>query len=310
MDSNLILGAVFVATLLVVFLVANLVVSRKEIAKNVESTRDQAAIGEIPSEELLGNESDAFRYYFDTVRNADINSIELRLVRAGYFERDAVKVYNRLRLIITATIFAAAWYLLTPLLASVNAAIAPIFSAVLAGTAFILQNAVLDGLINRQQVQYRRLFPDFMDLLIVCVDAGMSIEASLDRVAQEMLKTEPTFGHHVAIINLEVRAGRPLHEALINFSHRVSLDEARSLAVLFRQSQELGSSVVKTLRVFADEMRRLRILRAEEKANALPVKMLFPMAGFLFPVNILIVLIPIMIQLLELLDGMKPAPIN
>lgn len=310
MQTNLVLGAVFLAVIIIVVLVSNLLISRQEIRKNIEATRDRVADVDLPSEEFFGNESDTFRYYFDTVRNADANSIELRLVQAGYFSRDAVKVYNRIRLIVTATTFTLAWYFISPLMSFANPAITALVSAIAAATVFILQNAVLDALINRQKVRYKRLFPDFLDLLIVCVDAGMSIEASLDRVAQEMQKTEPTFGHHVAIINLEVRAGRPLPEALLNFANRVALDQARSLAVLFRQSQELGSSVVKTLRVFADEMRRMRILAAEEKANALPVKMLFPMAGFLFPVNIMVVLIPIMIQIMKLMEGLKPGGSN
>jgi len=97
-----------------------------------------------------------------------------------------------------------------------------------------------------------------------------------------------------------------MHEALNNFASRIHLDEARTLSVLFRQSLELGSSVIKTLRVFSKEMRQKRLLMAEEKANALPVKMLFPMAGFLFPVNLIIVLVPIMMQIIELFATMSP----
>ena len=91
-----------------------------------------------------------------------------------------------------------------------------------------------------------------------------------------------------------MRAGRPLHEALTNFAFRVRLEEARTLSTLFRQSQELGASVVRTLRTYSKEMRQMRLLRAEEKANALPIKMLFPMAAFLFPVNLIIVIVPIL----------------
>ena len=134
----------------------------------------------------------------------------------------------------------------------------------------------------------------------------MSVEAAIDRVAHEFLHTKPNFGQHLSIISLEVRAGRPMHEALNNFATRIQLDEARTLSVLFRQSMELGSSVIKTLRVFSKEMRQTRIIKAEEKANALPVKMLFPMAGFLFPVNLIIVLVPILMQIMKLFSTMTP----
>ncbi|MGO7388816.1 type II secretion system F family protein, partial [Rhizobium ruizarguesonis] len=91
------------------------------------------------------------------------------------------------------------------------------------------------------------------------------------------------FGLHLSIMMLEVRGGRRLREALANLAVRLRIDEARALSVLFRQSEVLGTSVTQTLRVYCKEMRDLRIIRAEEKANALPVKMLLPLGAFLFP---------------------------
>ena len=134
----------------------------------------------------------------------------------------------------------------------------------------------------------------------------MSIEAAIDRVAREFLQTQPVFGIHLAIVSLEVRAGRPLHEALNNLASRINLDEARTMAVLFRQSQELGASIIKTLRVYSQEMRQMRLLRAEEKANVLPVKMLLPLAAFLFPVNLVMVLVPSLMRIVEMLTTMTP----
>lgn len=145
-----------------------------------------------------------------------------------------------------------------------------------------------------------------MDLLIVCIDAGLSIEMSLDRVSREFYVTDPDFGIHLAIITLEMRAGRRLHEALQHFSERVNIEEARSLATLFRQSEELGTSVTRTLRVFSAEMRDRRIITAEEKANQLPVKMLFPMALFLFPVSLVIVLVPVLITIIKMFRSIGP----
>jgi tight adherence protein C len=97
-----------------------------------------------------------------------------------------------------------------------------------------------------------------------------------------------------------------LHEALLNFSDRVRLEEARTLATLFRQSQELGASVVKTLRSFSHEMRQVRLIKAEEKANSLPIKMLFPLAAFLFPVNLIIVVVPILIVVMRMFMSLAP----
>lgn len=306
MNENLVLIAVFVAVLLLVFTAMSLIMRRRDIRQNVDDIQNEKAPLDFTADIALGSDNDNIRHYYDVQRKNDPNGLEMRLIQAGYFNRDARRVFNLIRMLITATVFAAVWYVLVNLSIVISPYIALLFAALVSAVGFILVSAVLDNMVKNNQIRYRRLFPDFMDLLIVCVDSGMSIEAAIDRVAREFIQTQPSFGRHLSIISLEVRAGRPLHEALNNFSVRVKVDEARTLAVLFRQSQELGSSIIKTLRVFSKEMRQTRLLRAEEKANALPVKMLFPMAGFLFPVNLLIVIVPIMIQLLKMMSTMTP----
>lgn len=306
MNDNLILIAVFVAVLLATFTVILMILRSRDIRRNIDEMQsDRTSIDSGP-DLALASDNDDIRHYYEVQKRNDPNGLEMRLIRAGYFNRDGKRVFNLIRLLVAAFVFVAVWYGLINFTNGVQSFIALPFAALISGVSFILVNAVLDNMGKSNQIRYRRLFPDFMDLLIVCVDSGMSIEAAIDRVAREFIQAKPSFGRHLSIISLEVRAGRPLHEALNNFSVRVDLEEARTLAVLFRQSQELGSSVIKTLRVFSKEMRQMRLIRAEEKANALPVKMLFPMAGFMFPVNLMIVLVPIMMQLLDMLSTMTP----
>lgn len=100
-----------------------------------------------------------------------------------------------------------------------------------------------------------------------------------------------------AIMTLQMRAGKPLRDALRELADRIGIDEARSLAVLFRQSEELGTSLTEALRVYSDEMRTQRILRAEEKANALPVKMVLPLGLCVFPVVLMIVMLPVILRM-------------
>src|SRR3990167_1017084 len=169
-----------------------------------------------------------------------------------------------------------------------------------------LAGAVLDHLVASNQRQFKHLFPDFLDLLIVCVDTGLSLEAAIERVAAEFNKNNSVFGQYLSIINLEVRAGRPIHAALQNFAARTNIDEAKELATLFRQSQELGSSIIASLRAYSRQMRQMRMIRAEEKANELPIKMLLPLAGFLFPVNLIIVLVPVMIRIMGMFVNLTP----
>ena len=305
MQENIILVAVFASVLLLALTVSSVVQRSRAISRNIEEATSAQGANSIV-DEALATDNEAVRYYLDVQRKARPDSVEMRLVNAGFFNRNGPKYYAAARFFASAGGFILAQVLLTLLLPSAPALGVLFFSIIFGGVCFILGSAVLDNLVSRSETANRKLFPDFMDLLIVCVDAGLSLEAAIDRVAREFLLAKPAFGTQLAIISLEIRAGRPLHEALSNFADRVGLEEAKTLATLFRQSQELGASVVKTLRVYSREMRQTRIIKAEEKANALPIKMLFPMAAFMFPVNLIIVLVPVMMVLMKTLMSMSP----
>ncbi|UWQ09867.1 type II secretion system F family protein [Aliiroseovarius crassostreae] len=305
-----VLAAIFLAVLLLAFSVVNYVSSKREVRRNIarikSTTSGRKQYQQRQLDELLSEENETARYFFEVLRNDAPDSLRPRLIRAGFFSRRAPMVFNLIRSLVAVAVFVLIWVGTYLLSSSVRPMVVLMFAVAFSGAVFILANVVLDNLGKRREREYRKLFPDFMDLLIVCVDAGLGIDAALDRVSREFLVTNPDFGTHLSIIVLELRAGRPIHEALTNFATQVNLEEARSLATLFRQSIELGSSVGKTLRVFSAEMRTLRIVRAEEKANALPVKMLFPLAVFLFPVNLVIVLVPVLIGILKMFMTLTP----
>jgi tight adherence protein C len=307
LNQTLILISLFVAVLLVTFAVSNFLVRRAEISRNIGSTRARRSETDAEIDRILGSENEEIRYYLDVVKNQPVNSLPMRLVQAGYFSKNAVLKFNILRSFVAAAVFSAVQFGTGVAFERLSTAIILILAMIAAGFAFIACSIVLENIGKRRSREFKKMFPDFMDLLLVCVDSGLGIEAAIERVTREFLLTTRDFGVQLSIINLEIRAGRPLHEALHNFSKRIALDEARTLAVLFKQSQELGASVGKTLRVFAREMRQLRIIRAEEKANALPVKMLFPMALFMFPVNLIIVLVPILMIILKMMAGLTPS---
>ena len=311
MDQILILAVVFFAALTLAYGVINAMQSRRDMRRRSDMLEKEGRrrydISNDDIDNVLGAETDQIKHCLDVLRNDKPDSLRARLIRAGFFSRSALFVFTIIRIVISVAFFAAAYVLVETLYPQTSQTITAVFAAMTAGVVFILVAAVLDRLGTRREIAYRKLFPDFMDLLIVCVDAGLSIEAALDRVAREYLLTQRDFGIHLAIISLEVRAGRPIHEAINNFAQRVNLEEARSLAILFRQSEELGSSVRKTLRVFSQEMRQLRLTRAEEKANSLAVKMIFPLALFLFPVNLVIVLVPIIISIIAMFVSLTPS---
>lgn len=170
--------------------------------------------------------------------------------------------------------------------------------AIMAGAAgYFAPGLVLSRLVTSKMREYRNGFPDFMDLMIVCSDAGMSMEAGIERVAKELDTSYPSLSQNLTLVSLELRAGRNLEDALKSLADRLSLEEVRSFATLLQQSKELGTSLSGALRVFSDEMRHKRMSLAEEKAHALPAKMSVPVTVCILPVVLMIAIIPVIVKM-------------
>jgi tight adherence protein C len=222
------------------------------------------------------------------------------LVRAGFFRSDALNYYifARIALVIVLPLLA---YVFTQLFLQ-NVPL--LFRFLVLLIALVIAILGPDAYVSRRQramsERYRQVFPDFLDLLTVCVDAGLSLEAAIDRVTGHMSKQSREFGLNLMMVGAETRAGRTMVEALESLADRLGVDEAQSLVLVLRQSIDLGSDIAEALHVFSDEMRAKRLLRAEEIANKLPVKMTFPLGLFIFPVILLVVLLPVGIRLVTL----------
>lgn len=229
----------------------------------------------------------------DTLRG----KLRVNLIRAGYFRKDAINFYVFWR--ITAVIaLPIICYLIFQLLAP-NAPFASVLVVVFIATVIGVVGP--DAFVARRQRllgrEYRNVFPDFLDLLVVCIDAGLSLEAALARITGEMTRRNRYFGINLAIMAAETRAGRSFVDALATLADRLVIPEARSLVAVLRQGIELGSDIGEALRVFGDEIRDKRLLLAEERANTLSVKMIFPLGFFILPVVLMVVLIPVLIRL-------------
>jgi tight adherence protein C len=162
---------------------------------------------------------------------------------------------------------------------------------------YVAPAVYVDKRISVRRAQHRMGFPDFMDLLVVCADSGLSMEASLERIGREMGESYPSLTANIHMTNLEIRAGRPLKDALERFADRLGLEEARQFATLINQSLDLGSSINDALRVYSDDMRHKRLSLAEEKAYALPAKLSLPMMICIFPVLFVVILLPVFVRL-------------
>lgn len=223
-----------------------------------------------------------------------LSAIRLRLMHAGFIGKSAPTWYYGARFVVLIGALAAfmmLWPLIGDAIPFLPAAIA------VAIIAHIAPGFWLDKRRDRLQSEYRNGFPDMMDLLVACVQAGLSLDAGINRVAEEIGRRYPNLNTHLGIMSLELRAGRSRTDALSGFAQRLGLDEARAFATMLRQSEEMGTSLSATLRVFADDMREKRMLYAEEKALALPAKLVVPLILFVFPSLLGVLMLPAGVRL-------------
>jgi len=147
----------------------------------------------------------------------------------------------------------------------------------------------------------QRAIPDALDLMVVCVEAGLGLDQAITRVGEEVKRTHPALSEELNLLAMELRTGVSRQEALRNFAHRTDLEEARNLVALLVQTDRFGTSIGQALRVHADAMRSTRRLRAEELAAKLPVKLLFPLIFFIFPSMFIVLLGSAVIQMVRVL---------
>ena len=168
---------------------------------------------------------------------------------------------------------------------------------VLALIGFYLPDLYLRLKIRRRKDSIVKGFPDALDLLVVCVESGMGLDAAINRVAEEIRLSSPVISDELRILNLELRAGKARIDALRNLGVRTDVDEIRSFATLLVQTDRFGTSVAQALRVHSDAMRVRRYQKAEELASKLPVKLLFPLIFFIFPALFVVILGPAAIRI-------------
>lgn len=226
-----------------------------------------------------------------------VSAVRANLNQAGFFQPGAVTWYYALRVVLAAGFPGA-----VALVVHLGGAGLSGFRLTGAITVAAIAGLVLPSLYiswrgRKMQRQSREGFPDFMDLLVVCAEAGIGIEAGVARVSRELAANHPYLGVNLHMVSLELRAGRPLTEAFQNLAGRLGIEEAHNLGSLLQQSEELGTSLTEALRVFSDEMRDKRMSRAEEKAHALPAKMAVPLTMFVFPTILIVILLPVFVRI-------------
>jgi tight adherence protein C len=166
---------------------------------------------------------------------------------------------------------------------------------------YYLPNVVLSRLVFVRQREIFESFPDAADLLMVCVEAGLGLDAALVKVTEEMRLKSEALAEELHLVNLELRAGSSREKALRNLALRTGVEEVNTFATMLIQADRFGTSIGDSLRVFSEELRTKRQLRAEEMAAKIPLKLLFPMVFCIFPALLLVLLGPAFIQVYRIL---------
>lgn len=234
--------------------------------------------------------------HYASTNGEHLKVLRRRLIQAGIFDPRAVGYFFIARTLLAVGIAVALFFIL-PMINPNKGTF--YWLIIIAGgiAGYVGPSVYIDKRIKARKMEHRSGFPDFMDLLVVCADSGLSMEAALERVGREMGDTYPSLTANIHMTNLEIRAGRTLSDALDRFAGRIGLEEARSFATLISQSIDLGSSITDALRVYSDDMRHKRLARAEEKAYALPAKLSVPMMVCIFPVLFVVILLPVIVRL-------------
>ena len=232
---------------------------------------------------------------------AEADRLQRRLFRAGYSSPDAPLIFRALQLV--ATFVLPSLVLMACIFLKYSMAAALVWAALAACAGFYLPRYVLGRKIFGRQQRITWGLADALDLLVISVEAGLSLNAALVRVSEELRGVHPDIYDEFETVNLEIRVGRSREEALRNLAERTGVDDLRSFVALMIQADRYGSSIGRAVRVFADSLRTKRRQRAEQAAQKASLKLLFPLTFFLFPAIVLIILGPSILNLVDLLAG-------
>ena len=220
-----------------------------------------------------------------------------RMLNAGIQSPQAVPVYKALQALLSALlpvgVFVYLW-LVRPSLTMPGMVILMVLGAML---GYYLPDAVLKRLITRRQESLFHGFPDALDLMRMCIQAGMGLDASLDRVGREVRLSCPALSQELALTGYELRAGASRAEALRHLSQRVGLSDVEAFVGTLIQSDRFGTSISESLQVYSDALRNKRRLQAQETAAKLPIKLLIPLVFCLFPGLLTVLLGPAVINI-------------
>ena len=242
---------------------------------------------------------DLLRYLgerMETRRN-DWSRLRLRLIQAGYREPSALPFYLGIRY--AATVILAVYGYLLGLGLEVSAGFALFVGGAGAAAGWMVPKFMLSVRVTRRQKELQKTLPDAIDLLVICVEAGLGLNQAMVRVAEEIRHQSRLMTEELALTNMAIRAGTPRDVALTEWAERTGVADIRSLATMLIQTERFGTSIAHSLRIHSETMRTKRRQRAEEAAAKTTIKMVFPLAFCIFPALFVVVLGPALISIFQ-----------
>lgn len=233
---------------------------------------------------------------------AKLSLLRSRLMQAGFYSREAPVIFLGVKAVLIAA--ATLGVLLTlPMMMGGDGGNGAglVLAMVLSMAALLGPDQVLKSRKTKREQEYADGFPDLLDLLVASVEAGLSLDAAVSRVTEELARRYPNLTVHLRFLVLELRAGRARKDAWSAFADRLGIEDARALATMLRQSEEMGTSLGDTLQVFSQDMRQKRMLRAEGKALALSAKLTVPLILFIFPTLLVALMTPAAVRVMKMM---------
>jgi tight adherence protein C len=224
-------------------------------------------------------------------------AIRMRLIQAGYGNESAVQIYYLLRIVLAIALPVVFLFMAPTYWPEMPTKKLVMIAGGLAGAGIYIPFRFVDAKLARRKQFIENGFPDALDMLVVCVQAGLGLDAALVRVGSQIASAHPILAEQFGIVALELRAGKSREEALRNLATRTAVADVSNFVTLLIQSEALGADLTQTLKVQADEMRAKRMLRAEETASKLPVKLTLPLVSCILPAMFAVVLGPGLINI-------------
>jgi tight adherence protein C len=225
--------------------------------------------------------------------------LHLRFLNAGWRSDDAPKLYFGIKTLLTFSFTAIAYQFLDKSIQANNPGLALFILLFFAAFGYYLPNIVLSRVVENRTREIFESLPDATDLLIVCMEAGLSFDQALAKVASEIKVKSAVLGQELELVLMEIRSGFTRERALKNLALRTGIEEIDSLATMVIQSERFGTSIGDALRVHSDSVRTIRRQKAEETAASIAIKFLFPLIFCLMPALFIVMLGPALMQLKE-----------